>query len=100
MEGQIENGVKPKPIIIGITGGTASGKTTLCKKIIEALGLECTLLTLDSFYYGLSENDHDNSDLYDFDHPKALDFELCYQTLTKLLNYEDCEIPVYDFALH
>lgn len=48
---------KVKPILIGVTGGTASGKTSLCMHIKERIGLQCCYLPLDSFYRGLSEDE-------------------------------------------
>jgi uridine kinase len=43
-----------KPLFIGVTGGTASGKTSLCRRIIERIGLDVSYISLDSFYKGLS----------------------------------------------
>ena len=45
---------KPKPLFIGVTGGTASGKTSLCRRITERIGLNVSYISLDSFYKGLS----------------------------------------------
>ena len=92
----------PQPFLVGITGGTASGKTTLCQEIFKNLkGVhDCVLLSMDNFYYGLSEEDHENADNYNFDHPNSLDFDAMYEALIDLLEYKDVEIPTYDFALH
>jgi uridine kinase len=75
-----------KPVIlVGICGGTASGKTTLCDKVKEALGVSCTLIGMDSFYRGLSPDEHDMAAEYNFDHPSALDFESIHQTISTLM---------------
>ena len=70
-----------KPVLIGITGGTASGKTSLCMRIAERIGLDCTYIALDSFYKGLSEEDHHDASNYNFDHPNALDFDCAYEVI-------------------
>jgi uridine kinase len=89
-----------KPVIIGVTGGTASGKTSLCMRIAERIGLDCAYIALDSFYRGLTEEEHHNANNYNFDHPKAIDFDTAYEVLLKLRDGVDCEIPQYDFTLH
>lgn len=75
------------PLLVGVAGGSASGKSTLCEKIIAELQRDkasFTVITLDSYYIGLSDTD-DPMD-YNFDHPDALDWELAYQNICKLLN--------------
>jgi uridine kinase len=91
---------KLKPLFIGVVGGTASGKTSLCQRIEETLGEEVSLISLDSFYKGLSDEDHEDAANYNFDHPDALDFDLAYEKLNELIAGKDVDIPVYDFALH
>lgn len=94
-----------RPFVIGVAGGTASGKTTVCEMIIEQLeqqagaaGPIAILINQDSFYKPLSP-DVDASN-YNFDHPDAFDFELIEQTLRKLLDNEPVDIPLYDFKTH
>lgn len=57
-------------------------------------------MTFDSFYKGLSEEEHNDAANYNFDSPNALDFDLAYEKLKGLLRYEDVEIPIYDFTTH
>jgi uridine kinase len=52
---------------------------------------------LDSFYLGVAP---EKAKGYDFDHPDALDWDLCLSVLSKLLNNEEAEIPIYNFATH
>jgi len=78
-----------RPLIVGATGGTASGKTSMCLRIRERLGEKVTIISLDSFYKGLSEEDHANAANYDFDHPRALDFDLAFEVLTDLMQGRD-----------
>lgn len=89
-----------EPIVIGISGGSASGKTTICRKVQEGLGVDCTVLEMDHFYRGLTPEQINNVSEYNFDHPEALDLEAIYQALETLRSGQDAEIPVYDFKLH
>ena len=57
-------------------------------------------MTFDSFYKGLSDEQHENAANYNFDSPQALDFDLAYEKICELLEYKDIETPVYDFATH
>eukprot|EP00347_Sterkiella_histriomuscorum_P022397 403330634 len=86
----IQQSKSKKPLLIGVTGGTAS----------ERIGLNCTYISLDSFYKGLSEEDHENAHNYNFDHPNALDFDCAYEIIQQLLEGKDCKIPIYDFTSH
>ncbi|CAH0546438.1 unnamed protein product [Brassicogethes aeneus] len=96
-------GQKVVPFIIGICGGSASGKTTVAEKIIESLGVPwVTLLSMDSFYKVLNEQQHEIADRneYDFDHPDAFDFDLLTQTLQRLKEGRKVEVPIYNFMTH
>jgi uridine kinase len=92
--------VSIKPLFIGVTGGTAGGKTTVCDIISKEFESMCSIVTFDNFYKGLTKEEHDDADNYNFDSPNALDFDLCYSKLVELLQYKDIEIPVYDFTTH
>ena len=92
--------VSMKPLFIGVTGGTAGGKTTVCDIIAKEFESMCSIVTFDNFYKGLSPEQHKDAENYNFDSPNALDFDLCYSKLKELLEYKDIEIPVYDFATH
>ena len=88
-----------KPYIIGVTGASASGKTTICQKISSALNDErCVLVSLDWFYYGLPPNTDAAS--YNFDHPDAFDFKALRCTLEEMTKRKPVKVPRYDFALH
>ncbi|XP_064161822.1 uridine-cytidine kinase-like 1 isoform X2 [Anguilla rostrata] len=89
--------------VIGLCGGSASGKTTVANKIIEALGVPwVVLLSMDSFYKVLSPEEEAlaASNDYNFDHPNAFDFDLLVQTICKLKQGKSAKIPVYDFTTH
>uniref|UniRef100_A0A8C5BLS0 Uridine-cytidine kinase n=1 Tax=Gadus morhua TaxID=8049 RepID=A0A8C5BLS0_GADMO len=99
-----EHGAQSKEaFVIGLCGGSASGKTTVARKIIEALDVPwVVLLSMDSFYKVLSKDEQnlaaDNN--YNFDHPDAFDFDLLTHTLRKLKLGKSVKIPVYDFTTH
>uniref|UniRef100_A0A8B9EBC7 Uridine-cytidine kinase n=1 Tax=Anser cygnoides TaxID=8845 RepID=A0A8B9EBC7_ANSCY len=87
----------------GLCGGSASGKTTVATRIIEALDVPwVVLLSMDSFYKVLDEGQQAlaaRSD-YNFDHPDAFDFELLVNVLRKLKKGKSVKVPVYDFTTH
>ena len=96
-------GQQVEPFVIGICGGSASGKTTVAEKIIESLDVPwVTLLSMDSFYKVLNEKQHDQAakNEYNFDHPDAFDFELLAETLQKLKEGKKVEVPIYNFVTH
>ncbi|XP_070695067.1 uridine-cytidine kinase-like 1 [Pempheris klunzingeri] len=99
-----EHGTQSKEaFVIGLCGGSASGKTTVANKIIEALDVPwVVLLSMDSFYKVLSPEEQTlaASNDYNFDHPGAFDFELLVATLRKLKQGKSVKIPVYDFTTH
>lgn len=89
--------------VIGLCGGSASGKTTVAKKIIEALDVPwVVLLSMDSFYKVLSPEEQQLAadSEYDFDHPDAFDFDLLLNVLRKLKNGKSVKVPVYDYTAH
>jgi len=88
-----------KPIIIGVAGGTASGKTTVSKKILEAIGpRHLAYVEHDAYYRDLSHLPLEERKTINFDHPDALENELLIAHLEALLRGETVQIPVYDFA--
>ncbi|TRY60881.1 hypothetical protein DNTS_035147 [Danionella cerebrum] len=99
-----EHGTQSKEaFVIGLCGGSASGKTTVARKIIEALDVPwVVLLSMDSFYKVLTGEQQllaANND-YNFDHPDAFDFILLVHTLRKLKQGKSVKIPIYDFTTH
>ncbi|CAB3406392.1 unnamed protein product [Caenorhabditis bovis] len=92
-----------QPFVIGICGGSASGKTTVAEKIIERLGIPwVTILSMDSFYKILSKEEAEEAERsnYNFDHPNAFDFDLLHEVLVRLREGKSVEVPVYDFNTH
>ncbi|XP_033363574.1 uridine-cytidine kinase isoform X2 [Bombus vosnesenskii] len=102
------NGIESKtPFLIGVSGGTASGKSTVCKRIMEKLGQvdmdhmqrQVVCISQDSFYRDLSSAEKLKAEKgqYNFDHPDAFDNDLILQTLQDILAGVKCEIPAYDY---
>eukprot|EP00850_Spirogloea_muscicola_P024153 SM000456S16100 [mRNA] locus=s456:3467:8651:- [translate_table: standard] len=89
------------PFIIGVAGGTASGKTTVCDQIIQQLhDHRVVLVNQDSFYRGLTEDELEHVSEYNFDHPDAFDTDSMLECLNMLKDGRAVEIPVYDFKSH
>ncbi len=87
-------------IIIGIAGGTGSGKTTLVKKLKETLGDEVLALTHDYYYKAHSDLPFDERKNLNYDHPHSFDTEMFISDLKKLKAGQTIERPIYDFSLH
>ena len=89
----------PKPMIIGVAGGTASGKTTVSHKILDAVGAHhLVYLQHDAYYRDLSHLPLPERQALNFDHPDSLENELLIAHLESLLIGRAVQIPVYDFA--
>ncbi len=90
-----------RPLIIGVAGGSGSGKTTVVRRIIERIGDDNILLIQhDSYYRDLSHLTIEERSLQNFDHPEALETELMIDHIKALLDGQSIEIPHYDFANH
>ncbi|KAK6112615.1 uridine kinase [Brugia pahangi] len=92
------------PFIIGVAGGTASGKSSVCSRIMEKLGKahERRVVTIsqDSFYRSLSDEEirKANRGEFNFDHPDAIEFTLMISILHKMKKGESVIVPKYDFC--
>ncbi|AUC16995.1 uridine kinase [Tenacibaculum sp. SZ-18] len=87
--------------IIGIAGGTGSGKTTVVNQIINELPPdEVCVISQDSYYNATDDLTYDQRSKINFDHPRAIDFELLVDHLKKLKSADIIEQPVYSFVTH
>ena len=87
-----------KPIFVGVAGGSASGKTSVCDIVFKELGVkECTLISIDNFYKECTPDQLLNIGKYNFDHPDAFDWELMKATIGLLMQGQDVEIPSYNY---
>ncbi|MBC96286.1 MAG: uridine kinase [Halobacteriovoraceae bacterium] len=84
--------------LIGVAGGSGSGKTTFAKKLIHLVDRPITLLHMDSYYLpSQPTKNYTPSGKPNFDHPEAFDWELLRHHLTELKSGRDISVPVYDF---
>ncbi|MCT4686174.1 uridine kinase [Vallitalea sp.] len=89
-----------KPIIIGIAGGTGSGKTTLVNKLKDVLGNEVVALTHDYYYKANDHLEFEERKMLNYDHPNAFDTDILISDLIKLKNGESIQRPIYSFVKH
>ncbi len=88
-------------MIIGICGGTGSGKTTIARSIVESVGAENVILVeQDSYYRNLADMPLDERHQANFDHPDSIDSEMLVNHLKRLKNNQSIEMPIYDFKTH
>ena len=89
-----------KTLVIGIAGGTGSGKTTLMKNLISQFGGNVTVLSHDNYYRRHDELTYEERCQINYDEPAALETELMAVHLDKLRHGEAIDCPVYDFTQH
>ena len=90
-----------RPYLIGISGGSCSGKTSLALGLARCLDdLHPVVVPLDSYYFDLEHVPEEERARYNFDHPGAIDFDMFENHLVKLLEGKDVLVPVYDFESH
>ncbi|WP_394750094.1 uridine kinase [Spongiimicrobium salis] len=88
-------------LIIGIAGGTGCGKTTVVNQIINELPHdEVGVISQDSYYNDLSHLSYEERSNINFDHPRAIDFQLLTQHLEELKQGKAIDQPVYSFSTH
>ncbi|ELP92698.1 uridine-cytidine kinase, putative [Entamoeba invadens IP1] len=89
------------PVLIAVCGGTASGKTTFCNVIASNPNFQkVVVISQDSFYRNLTEEEKANVAEYNFDSPNAFDWALIMKTLKRIKGRKRVEIPTYDFTTH
>lgn len=90
-----------KPFILGVAGGSGSGKTYFARELSQRIGIaHCEIVYQDNFYIDQSQRfDHDGGSV-NFDHPDSLDFPLLAKCLNELKMGSSTEIPIYDFVTH
>lgn len=92
---------KKKPLVIGIAGGTGSGKTTVANAVLSRVGLQrIAFLSHDAYYRDLSHLPIEERRKINFDHPDSLETELLVEHIQRLMNWQPVEVPVYDFTCH
>ena len=90
-----------KPLLIGIAGGTGSGKTLVSNRIYEELGSkQVAIIEQDSYYRDHSDIPIDDRNNRNFDHPNAFDFDLMRNQVEKLMEGKAVKVPIYDYKTH
>lgn len=90
-----------RPVVIGIAGGSGSGKSTVITRIVESIGLDrICVLDHDAYYRDLSHLSFNDRTAFNFDHPNALETDLMRQHLDQLLEWQSIQKPVYNFKTH
>jgi len=88
------------PLLIGVAGGSGSGKTSVARAIHEQLSLDAVLLDMDAYYRDLAALPFDARTRVNFDHPDAFDMDLLVEQLGALRAGTAIEKPTYDYAAH
>jgi uridine kinase len=89
------------PVVLGIAGGSGSGKTTVLNHILREFGSDpIAILDHDAYYRDLSHLSPEKRARFNFDHPDALETQLMREHLDRLIEGEPIEKPVYDFTTH
>lgn len=90
-----------RPIVFGVAGGTASGKTTVARAILHAVGAEqVAYLPHDAYYKDRSDLPFEERAQLNYDHPNSLETKLLIKHIKRLLEGRGVSVPVYDFTHH
>ena len=87
-------------MVIGIAGGTGSGKTTITRRIMQRFGNDVSVIYHDNYYKEHHSLSYEERTKLNYDHPDAFDTELLVRDLKKLKRGESVSCPVYDFTIH
>lgn len=91
----------PRPVFIGVAGGTGSGKSTVVRRIVEGFAVpRVAVIHHDAYYRDLGDLPLEDRSKINYDHPDSLETELLVRHLRSLRAGEPVEVPVYDFARH
>ena len=92
---------KERPIVFAVAGGTASGKTTVARAVLESVGAsQVAYLPHDAYYKNRDDLSASERALLNYDHPNSLETKLLIKHIKQLLDWETVHVPVYDFTQH
>lgn len=89
-----------QPLIIGIAGGTASGKTSIAREIAAVIEGQVTIIKQDSYYFSHPELSMEERDKLNYDHPGSFENELLLEQLALLKKNIPIQMPVFDYSTH
>ena len=89
-----------KVMVIGIAGGTGSGKTTITRKLIECFGPDVSVIHHDNYYKAHHSMSYEERAKLNYDHPNAFDTDLLIRDLKQLKKGKTIQCPVYDYSIH
>ena len=87
-------------MVIGIAGGTGSGKTTITRKLIECFGPDVSVIHHDNYYKAHHDMPYEERTLLNYDHPNAFDTDMLIRDLRQLKRGKAIQCPVYDYSIH
>ena len=91
---------KADVMVIGIAGGTGSGKTTITRKLIECFGPDVSVIHHDNYYKAHHDMPYEERARLNYDHPNAFDTQMLIEDLRKLKQGKTISCPVYDYSIH
>ena len=99
---RIIQGVKPmdEVMVIGIAGGTGSGKTTITKKLMQRFGGDVSVIYHDNYYKAHHDMSYEERAKLNYDHPDSFDTDLLIQAVRDLKAGRSVLCPVYDYTIH
>ncbi len=89
-----------KIMVIGIAGGTGSGKTTITKRLIERFGGDVSVIHHDNYYKAHHDMPYEERALLNYDHPDSFDTDMLIEHLKLLKEGKSIQCPVYDYSIH
>ncbi|HSM57227.1 MAG TPA: uridine kinase [Candidatus Sulfomarinibacteraceae bacterium] len=90
-----------RPVVFGVAGGTASGKTTVANTILDAVGAsQVAYLAHDAYYKDMDHLPFEERSRLNYDHPDSLETDLMVSHVEQLLRGEPVQVPIYDFTRH
>ena len=87
-------------LIIGIAGGTGSGKTTITDRLVDRFGKDVSVIKHDNYYKAHHNMSYEERTKLNYDHPNSLDTDLMIEHIKALKEGKSVECPVYDFTIH
>ena len=89
-----------KPYIVGVAGGSASGKTEIVKTLKKHFEDKIEIIEHDNYYFAHDDLTMDERASLNYDHPQAFETDLLIEHVKKIINNEEINIPTYDFTIH